>query len=63
MEAGGRAAVERLDVGVLGPLQVAGGDGPIPLPAAKQRALLALLLLSRSTSTLAPSTRARLERR
>ena len=31
---------------VLGPLEVRGDDGPLPLGGAKQRALLALLLLN-----------------
>src|SRR5262249_57382552 len=32
---------------ILGPLEVAGVDGPLELPAGKPRALLAVLLLSR----------------
>src|SRR6476620_10045394 len=35
-----------IDYRVLGPLEVLGGDGPLPLGGAKQRALLALLLLN-----------------
>ena len=35
-----------MDFAVLGPLRVTGPDGPIELPAAKQRSLLAMLLLS-----------------
>src|SRR5690349_4944831 len=35
-----------MDFAVLGPLRVTGPDGPVELPAAKQRALLAVLLLS-----------------
>src|SRR5262245_11600545 len=31
---------------ILGPLEVLGGDGPLPLGGAKQRALFALLLLN-----------------
>ena len=31
---------------LLGPLEVRAGDGPLPLGGAKQRALLALLLLN-----------------
>ena len=31
---------------ILGPLEVQGDDGPLPLGGAKQRALLALLLLN-----------------
>ena len=34
-----------MEFGLLGPLEVRGGDGPLRLPARKQRALLALLLL------------------
>jgi DNA-binding SARP family transcriptional activator len=35
-----------LEFRILGPLEVVGGDGPIPLGGAKQRATLAILLLS-----------------
>src|SRR5262245_1328383 len=35
-----------MDYRVLGPLEVLGGDGPLALGGAKQRALLALLLLN-----------------
>src|SRR6184192_671340 len=34
-----------MEYGVLGPLEVRGGDGSLPLGGPKQRALLALLLL------------------
>jgi DNA-binding SARP family transcriptional activator len=30
---------------ILGPLEVVSGDGPLPLGAGKQRALIAILLL------------------
>jgi DNA-binding SARP family transcriptional activator len=36
-----------LEFRILGPLEVAGGDGPLDLPAGKPRALLAVLLLHR----------------
>ena len=36
-----------LEFRILGPLEVAGNDGPLALPAGKPRALLAVLLLSR----------------
>ena len=35
-----------MDFLLLGPLEVLGEDGPIPIPAAKQRAVLAILLLA-----------------
>jgi DNA-binding SARP family transcriptional activator len=35
-----------LEFRILGPLEVAGDDGPLELPAGKPRALLAVLLLS-----------------
>src|SRR5437667_2722970 len=35
-----------MEYGVLGPLEVRGGDESLPLGGAKQRALLALLLLN-----------------
>jgi class 3 adenylate cyclase len=35
----------RVEIRILGPLEVRGGDGPLPLGGAKQRALLALLVL------------------
>ncbi|MEA2436046.1 MAG: hypothetical protein QOF65_602, partial [Thermoleophilaceae bacterium] len=35
-----------MDFGILGPLEVVAPDGPVPLGGAKQRALLAMLLLS-----------------
>ena len=36
---------------LLGPLEVQGGDGTLPLGGAKQRAVLALLLLSEQYGT------------
>ena len=42
-----RARLPRMDFAILGPLRVGGADGAIELKAAKQRALLAFLLLSR----------------
>ena len=50
----GALSAERLEFSLLGPLAVAGEQGPLDLGAPKHRALLALLLLepggsSRST--------------
>ena len=36
--------------GILGPLEVFDARGPVPIPAAKQRAVLAILLLRRDTT-------------
>ena len=37
-----------LEFGVLGPLQMIAGGGPMPLGAPKQRAVLAMLVLNRN---------------
>jgi predicted ATPase/DNA-binding SARP family transcriptional activator len=44
-----------MDFGVLGPLRVDGPDGEIALPAAKQRALLATLLLAHREEAVSPA--------
>ena len=40
-----------MDYRVLGPLEVLDGEGPLPLGGAKQRALLALLVQTRTVSS------------
>ena len=44
-----------MDFAILGPLRVGGPDGPIELPAAKQRALLAALLLAHREEAVSPA--------
>jgi predicted ATPase/DNA-binding SARP family transcriptional activator len=44
-----------MDFAILGPLRVSGSEGPIELPAAKQRALLAVLLLAHREEAVAPA--------
>jgi predicted ATPase/DNA-binding SARP family transcriptional activator len=43
-----------MDFAILGPLRAVGPDGPIELPAAKQRALLATLLLAHREEAVSP---------
>src|SRR5207253_5303219 len=42
---GGRTSEPRIEFGILGPLEVRGADGPLPLKGARRLAVLAYLLL------------------